>query len=213
MLLLLTFYVLWENSEFKDAAAKKAILTVKQKMLDYYKQWKDAGFLLSVPLMENVSNCVALLETLPQSTKFFKVCINIFGEALPMIIQQEVCFDRLQKIGEILFNAIVAKIAQTRRRNQGKEFIRVYTLTHEIITFKENVATLLKRMVDTNKWQYVVLYIDQLTRIAMSVSNRVANTKNQAIMRKACWGVEQEEEGEQKREGGLPGILSLFVER
>ena len=143
VLLMLTFYALFEYSEFKNAEVRKVVDRVKDNLLKFTESASGSGSLLFPPLLENISNCVCLLETMPQSSKFFGVCISIIGAGLPMLINQAVCFEALRKIGTILFTNIVAAFKKHRRKQQAEEFVKVYELTRSVVSYEEDVRRLL----------------------------------------------------------------------
>ncbi len=86
VLLTLTFYALFEFSEFKNAEVRKVTERVKDNLLKFTEERSSSGTLLFAPLLENISNCVCLLETMPQGSKLFNVCVSVIGAGLPMLL-------------------------------------------------------------------------------------------------------------------------------
>ena len=138
---------------------------------------------------------------MPQSSKFFGVCISIIGAGLPMLINQAVCFEALRKIGTILFTNIVAAFKKHRRKQQAEEFVKVYELTRSVVSYEEDVRKLLSLLGESYRWKFSLIYIDSITRVVMCLSNREKDPKRDELMALACCGDVSAQ---------LPGIFTYF---
>ncbi len=103
VMLLLCFYVLWEQAYHGDERIKEGLAGLKQRIEAYYDKCKKQRFLMKWPLLENLRNITCLLDTLPESTEFFKTCIGIFGMAIPLVVNSSLAWRYVLKIGDTLF--------------------------------------------------------------------------------------------------------------
>ena len=158
--------------------------------------------MMSVPYFETIHHCVCLLELLPQNPEFFKLCIKLFGIALPMLCDWKLALNTLKEIAKIVFTEAVSKIAQRNRRKKALKFISAYQLTYSILTEKTSVKEMLRLLLECKKWQDSVLYLDQLTRIVMSLANREKTKESEKTIDLACYG-----------DAKLPGIFKYFQPR